>query len=375
MDKNMFQSFEWRSPELVQNAHQRKALEEYAECMNEGSKVDTEKKMRELSASTGLSRKQIHAWIRDHKKETLGKARPVHTVRQVQVMEWVFVNYSQYPSPQLKMQMAEYLKMLYSQVQKWFQTRRRRGPPVLLSNHENNREEMETIVNDIRKMIKEAVSLKMGGTENLEIPSKKRKIDETLESTSPSVSPLPSSSSSASSTNSILISSSLQPSSTPSSSSSTYPASTSSTSSALFTSFFVEPSPPSVKSNVSHSTRPFQQQANISTPNRPSKIPSVPFESSPLPPLSLPPPPPLSRETVRLPSIRDLIQNSPPFYSPPVAPWSSDVPYFPFGVAQPSLPPFYYPPSNTPFPYFSYNPQNIPPTPTYLVPLSSSYYE
>jgi hypothetical protein len=175
--KGGLQNSESRRPGGLYTSQQRHALEEYYDSLHPGTPRDSQKKLRELSISTGLSKDQIHMWLRNRRARGAYKGRAVHNVRQVRVLEWLFLNYSQYPSSQLKRRMSDYLMMSYAQLQKWFQTRRQRGAPALLSHQSINEEEWERTLQDVHQIIEEATTDEYHNLDRV-LP-KKRKLDST----------------------------------------------------------------------------------------------------------------------------------------------------------------------------------------------------
>ena len=157
-EKNPPQSPECHLPGLLYSAEQRSALEEYFCTLRDSENVDTEAKLKELSAATRLTREQILMWVRNRKTRGVYKGRIVHNVHQVRVLEWIFTNHTQYPSFPLKKRMADYLKMSYLQLQKWFQSRRQRGPTALLTHRMQfyNKEEWDQTIKEVRVIIDEA---------------------------------------------------------------------------------------------------------------------------------------------------------------------------------------------------------------------------
>jgi hypothetical protein len=139
--------------------------------------------------SDKLSWDQIQQWMR---QEGLAGTyqRAVHTLRQVRAMEWVFMHHSQYPSTQLKRALAVYLSMSYTQLQKWFQTRRQQSTPTLLSRCHVDKKEWAKTSENIRRIIAEASLLEESDPE-VTHPTKKRKTDPSLHTppTPPSLPP------------------------------------------------------------------------------------------------------------------------------------------------------------------------------------------
>ncbi len=186
MNSAISRSSDSRRPGSLYTHDQRTALEEYYGSLRPGIQRDSQKKLRELSTVTGLSRDQIQMWLRNRRTRGAYKGRAVHNVHQVRVLEWLFTNYSQYPSSHLKKQMSEYLEMSYAQFQKWFQTRRQRSAPALLAHHAIDEEEWQNTLKDVREIIEKASSDEY--TEIDRAP-KKRKIEWPIERPSSSSSP------------------------------------------------------------------------------------------------------------------------------------------------------------------------------------------
>eukprot|EP00008_Paramoeba_atlantica_P004563 CAMPEP_0201488474 /NCGR_PEP_ID=MMETSP0151_2-20130828/18468_1 /ASSEMBLY_ACC=CAM_ASM_000257 /TAXON_ID=200890 /ORGANISM="Paramoeba atlantica, Strain 621/1 / CCAP 1560/9" /LENGTH=257 /DNA_ID=CAMNT_0047873773 /DNA_START=100 /DNA_END=873 /DNA_ORIENTATION=- len=79
------------------------------------------------------------------------KGRPTLDIQQIRAMEWVYNNRSRYISGPLKEKLAETLGLTLSQIGKWFETRRLRGPPVQLSKHPvENPIEWERMVEELK---------------------------------------------------------------------------------------------------------------------------------------------------------------------------------------------------------------------------------
>eukprot|EP00008_Paramoeba_atlantica_P007441 CAMPEP_0201477354 /NCGR_PEP_ID=MMETSP0151_2-20130828/2381_1 /ASSEMBLY_ACC=CAM_ASM_000257 /TAXON_ID=200890 /ORGANISM="Paramoeba atlantica, Strain 621/1 / CCAP 1560/9" /LENGTH=522 /DNA_ID=CAMNT_0047858037 /DNA_START=120 /DNA_END=1688 /DNA_ORIENTATION=- len=117
---------------------QREGLEKlYYELEREHlPSCEEKKKIDAISEVIGLTRDQIRMWLRNRKKRGAYKGRPALAVEQVRVLEWIYLNHSHYPSPLLKKEVGAELNLSYYQVQKWFETRRQRGAPALLTKVE-----------------------------------------------------------------------------------------------------------------------------------------------------------------------------------------------------------------------------------------------
>jgi hypothetical protein len=284
---------------------QRKALEDHFSSLKPGE-IDSRKKLEEISEATGLQVDTIQMWLQQRRTRgvSASKGRTVHNVHQVRALEWVFTNYSQYPSTQLKKKLAEYLYLSYAQLQKWFQTRRQRGTPALLSHRALIESEWEKSLKEIRQIIKEAVEEEYQDIS--EVPSKKRKLDDSMELVSKASSSLLSITKAATSL------------STPSVS--------------------VETPSPKSSSSPDFSPAPkFPSTANVR--------PQIPANTKPpVEPLLGPPSVPSTKNgSTRLPSLREIFKE-PMFYHPQYDPSYNIAPYYPFGSSQP-IPP-QYPQSN-----------------------------
>jgi hypothetical protein len=158
---------------------QRAALEDYYVALNSNAfrtRKDSQRKLEDLSAFSGLSKDQIRMWLRNRKKRGAYKGKIVYDVDQVRVLEWLFSSFSNYPSSQLKKYVAEFLGMSYSQIQKWFQTRRQRGVPALLSWHSQDEEEWTKTLSHLQYLIEK--SKKEENVELEENPLKRRRIED-----------------------------------------------------------------------------------------------------------------------------------------------------------------------------------------------------
>jgi hypothetical protein len=127
------------------------------------------------------SNEQVFQWVDCQKGAEDYRRRAVHRVHQVRPLEWLFINYSQYPSPKLKRKLAIYLNMSYAQTQKWFQTRRQRKTPALLSHRKLDEKEWAKTLEDIQNIIKESTKEEQKKsrsihTSEMEPPSKKPRV-------------------------------------------------------------------------------------------------------------------------------------------------------------------------------------------------------
>lgn len=98
---------------------------------------------------------QMYTWLR-RSQDAGTSVRAIHSVQQVRVLEWVFLHHSRYPAGHTKRRLAEYLGMTYAQIQKWFQTRRGRGPPVSLSQHPLSEPDFADTIQEIEALIQSA---------------------------------------------------------------------------------------------------------------------------------------------------------------------------------------------------------------------------
>mmetsp|Transcript_5386 Transcript_5386/g.6918 ORF Transcript_5386/g.6918 Transcript_5386/m.6918 type:complete len:434 (-) Transcript_5386:86-1387(-) len=137
---------------------QRDGLEKlYQDLSEDNVRGRVEKRLRiaETAEEVGLSRDQVRLWLRNRKNRGAYKGRNSLTVEQVRVLEWLFVNHSEYPSPLLKREIALELSLTYAQVQKWFKSRRQRGTPALLEKFEMKEDqEWEKTIEKLTVLIK-----------------------------------------------------------------------------------------------------------------------------------------------------------------------------------------------------------------------------
>mmetsp|Transcript_8175 Transcript_8175/g.10913 ORF Transcript_8175/g.10913 Transcript_8175/m.10913 type:complete len:588 (+) Transcript_8175:117-1880(+) len=121
-----------RIPGSAYTTEQRQALEKAFETWENFSKQEEKDRIRELSQTIGLTPLQIRGWIQNRKKRGAYKGRWELDLHQVRALEWIFKHHSHYPSLSLKEKLAEELTLPSKRVQTWFQSRRQRGPPVIL---------------------------------------------------------------------------------------------------------------------------------------------------------------------------------------------------------------------------------------------------
>jgi len=138
---------------LVYTSKQREALELFFLSLPM-SPLEERQRIEELSETTGLSRDQIKMWIRNRRNRGAYKGRVNLAIEQVSVLEWIFINITTYPSVSLKHLLASELDIRYDQIQKWFETRRLRGPPAILSRASNmDEEEWQRTVQRIHELV------------------------------------------------------------------------------------------------------------------------------------------------------------------------------------------------------------------------------
>uniref|UniRef100_A0A7S4P9J9 Homeobox domain-containing protein n=1 Tax=Paramoeba aestuarina TaxID=180227 RepID=A0A7S4P9J9_9EUKA len=126
---------------------QREALEEIFSVWDTFTKQQEREETFALSKKIGLTTIQIRGWIQNRKKRGQYKGKQVLAPEQVRILEWVFVNHSNYPSVKLKQKLACELGLKYSRIRTWFQSRRQRGVPAVLTRipQENDMEWNETV--------------------------------------------------------------------------------------------------------------------------------------------------------------------------------------------------------------------------------------
>ena len=124
------------------NEDQRRRLEEFYNSWDGVYYGKNEERFQELMKATGLSRLQVRGWLRNRRNRGVYKGRIVHSVLQVRGLEWIYKNYAEYPTSHLKKKVGLAIAMDPEQVNKWFETRRRRGTPkaALRSEHDQNPE-------------------------------------------------------------------------------------------------------------------------------------------------------------------------------------------------------------------------------------------
>eukprot|EP00009_Paramoeba_aestuarina_P007939 CAMPEP_0201521512 /NCGR_PEP_ID=MMETSP0161_2-20130828/14514_1 /ASSEMBLY_ACC=CAM_ASM_000251 /TAXON_ID=180227 /ORGANISM="Neoparamoeba aestuarina, Strain SoJaBio B1-5/56/2" /LENGTH=362 /DNA_ID=CAMNT_0047920157 /DNA_START=159 /DNA_END=1247 /DNA_ORIENTATION=- len=124
------------------NEDQRRKLEEFYTSWDGVYYGKNEERFQELMQSTGLSRLQVRGWLRNRRNRGVYKGRIVHSVLQVRGLEWIYKNYAEYPTSHLKKKVGLAITMDPEQVNKWFETRRRRGTPkaALRSEHDQTPE-------------------------------------------------------------------------------------------------------------------------------------------------------------------------------------------------------------------------------------------
>mmetsp|Transcript_10793 Transcript_10793/g.14439 ORF Transcript_10793/g.14439 Transcript_10793/m.14439 type:complete len:500 (-) Transcript_10793:131-1630(-) len=109
----------------------------------------------QLAKRVGIQPSQLdnrRRWLWNVGNRTACVGKVYHRADQVRVLEWVFVNYSKYPSRKFKRKLADLVKMKYNQLQIWFQTRRQRSTPALLeknpiTDHEKWRQTLKLVKN------------------------------------------------------------------------------------------------------------------------------------------------------------------------------------------------------------------------------------
>ena len=70
------------------------------------TRKDVQKSLEELAKETNLTTDQIRMWLRNRKKRGTYKGKKVHAAMQIRGLEWVFTNYSKYPSGRFKKRVA-----------------------------------------------------------------------------------------------------------------------------------------------------------------------------------------------------------------------------------------------------------------------------
>ena len=136
------------------NEDQRRKLEEFYNSWDGVYYGKNEERFQELMKTTGLSRLQVRGWLRNRRNRGVYKGRIVHSVLQVRGLEWIYKNYAEYPTSHLKKKVGLAISMDPEQVNKWFETRRRRGTPkaALRSEHDQNPEWL-SLLSALRRVV------------------------------------------------------------------------------------------------------------------------------------------------------------------------------------------------------------------------------
>mmetsp|Transcript_37638 Transcript_37638/g.52112 ORF Transcript_37638/g.52112 Transcript_37638/m.52112 type:complete len:412 (+) Transcript_37638:86-1321(+) len=137
---------------LTYTPEQRESLEKYYQ-LNSDNLFQDRCKLEELSRETSLTLDQVKMWLRNRRIRGKYKGRSSLAIEQVRAMEWIFTKHSRYISGPLKEKVAKVLGLTVTQIGKWFETRRLRGPPVMLSKHPiDNLEEWKKIVEELKRL-------------------------------------------------------------------------------------------------------------------------------------------------------------------------------------------------------------------------------
>mmetsp|Transcript_41693 Transcript_41693/g.58169 ORF Transcript_41693/g.58169 Transcript_41693/m.58169 type:complete len:493 (-) Transcript_41693:14-1492(-) len=123
-------------------------LEELYQCLPLPP-TEERQRIRGLSRTSGMKVMEIRDWLKKRKATGPYRGRPNLSFNQVQSLEWLFSNHTQYPTPELKKVLTDELQMTEYQIGKWFETRRQRKVvPVLLTRKKEqlaNAEEWQRI--------------------------------------------------------------------------------------------------------------------------------------------------------------------------------------------------------------------------------------
>ena len=99
-------------------AEQRDALEDFFLTWSGDLNADEKKQLVALSERIGLSKHQIRGWLRNRRIRGTYKGKITHDVEQVRALEWLYNNYSRYPSSKFNHELAVIVGMTYPQVKK-----------------------------------------------------------------------------------------------------------------------------------------------------------------------------------------------------------------------------------------------------------------
>ena len=99
-------------------AEQRLALEEFYLTWSGDLNAEEKKQLVALSEQIGLSKHQIRGWLRNRRIRGTYKGKITHDVEQVRALEWLYNNYSRYPSSKFNHELAVIVGMTYPQVKK-----------------------------------------------------------------------------------------------------------------------------------------------------------------------------------------------------------------------------------------------------------------
>lgn len=127
---------------IMYTTKQRDALETFYSNWNDlWLPHEKRNQIRILSDNIGLTNDQIRAWIRNRRARGGYKGKVHHTPKQVQMLEAIYIHHSKYPSRLFKSALAKEIGLTPAQVKIWFQCRRQRKAPRLLSKaHTENQE-------------------------------------------------------------------------------------------------------------------------------------------------------------------------------------------------------------------------------------------
>ena len=145
--------------------YQRKLLEEFYQKLTSLASlepwVDEDIYIKEVSISADLSIQDVTQWLENRRARGFCKGRATLSIEQVRILEWIFQNYSNYVTGPFKKRVATELGMSFSQVGKWYEARRQRGPPSNLSKYPvENPKDWERTVTQLQLIIQQYPSPK-----------------------------------------------------------------------------------------------------------------------------------------------------------------------------------------------------------------------
>ena len=100
------------------STHQRSLLEDFYAVWTSDDLSEEKKRslLAKVSEEAHLSGEQVRGWLRNRKKRGMYKGKTILLNEQVRSLEWIFNNYSTYPSTQFKEKLAKEIDMSLRQV-------------------------------------------------------------------------------------------------------------------------------------------------------------------------------------------------------------------------------------------------------------------